>query len=99
KGYVVHGAKRRSSSINMQRIDHRNEDPHFENVNFILHGAWPMPPISFGCQSSEIYNFAAQCHIQVNFETPECMANVLWSRHIARFVQGDLELAGVPSVR
>ena len=37
KGYIVHGIKRRASSLNTQRIDHIYEDPHIENQNFILH--------------------------------------------------------------
>ena len=37
KGYVVHGLKRRSSSLNTDRVDHLYQDPHIENRNFILH--------------------------------------------------------------
>ncbi|MDQ2082194.1 GDP-mannose 4,6-dehydratase [Xanthobacteraceae bacterium Astr-EGSB] len=80
KGYVVHGIKRRSSSFNTQRIDHLYADPHSPNVNFFLHygdltDATNLIRIIQETQPTEVYNLAAQSHVQVSFETPEYTAN------------------------
>ncbi len=80
KGYRVHGIKRRSSLFNTDRIDHLYEDPHVENRNFILHygdltDASNLIRIIQEVQPDEIYNLAAQSHVQVSFETPEYTAN------------------------
>src|SRR6202163_3942599 len=80
KGYVVHGVKRRSSSLNTQRVDHLYEDPHAEGVNFFLHygdmtDATNLTRLMQETQPTEIYNLAAQSHVQVSFETPEYTAN------------------------
>src|ERR1700744_3996271 len=80
KGYIVHGVKRRSSSINTQRVDHLYEDPHGEGVNFFLHygdmtDATNLIRLMQETQPTEIYNLAAQSHVQVSFETPEYPAN------------------------
>ena len=80
KGYVVHGIKRRSSSFNTGRIDHLYQDRHEEKVNFHLHygdmtDATNLIRIVQQVQPSEIYNLAAQSHVQVSFETPEYTAN------------------------
>ena len=80
KGYVVHGVKRRSSSLNTQRVDHLYEDPHTEGVNFFLHygdmtDATNLIRLIQETQPTEIYNLAAQSHVQVSFETPEYTAN------------------------
>src|SRR6187399_1622352 len=80
KGYVVHGVKRRSSSLNTQRVDHLYEDPHVEGVNFFLHygdmtDATNLIRLIQETQPTEIYNLAAQSHVQVSFETPEYTAN------------------------
>src|SRR6187549_2554661 len=80
KGYVVHGVKRRSSSLNTQRVDHLYEDPHNEGVNFFLHygdmtDATNLIRLMQETQPTEIYNLAAQSHVQVSFETPEYTAN------------------------
>jgi GDPmannose 4,6-dehydratase len=80
KGYVVHGVKRRSSSFNTQRVDHLYEDPHIENVNFFLHygdmtDATNLIRLIQETKPSEIYNLAAQSHVQVSFETPEYTGN------------------------
>ena len=80
KGYVVHGIKRRSSSFNTQRIDHLYEDPHAEGVRLTLHygdltDATNLIRIVQQTQPTEIYNLAAQSHVQVSFETPEYTAN------------------------
>src|SRR5471032_2447521 len=80
KGYVVHGVKRRSSSLNTQRVDHLYVDPHVENANFFLHygdmtDATNLIRLIQESQPTEIYNLAAQSHVQVSFETPEYTAN------------------------
>ena len=76
KGYVVHGVKRRSSSFNTARVDHLYADPHEKNVNFFLHfgdmtDASNLIRLIQETQPTEIYNLAAQSHVQVSFETPE----------------------------
>lgn len=80
KGYVVHGIKRRSSSFNTGRIENIYQDPHIENARFILHygdltDATNLIRIVQETQPDEIYNLAAQSHVQVSFETPEYTAN------------------------
>jgi GDPmannose 4,6-dehydratase len=80
KGYVVHGVKRRSSSFNTERIDHLIHDPHEEGVAFHLHygdvtDATNIIRIVQETRPDEIYNLAAQSHVQVSFETPEYTAN------------------------
>ena len=80
KGYVVHGIKRRSSSFNTNRVDHLYHDPHEENLRFMLHygdmtDATNLIRIIQETQPTEIYNLAAQSHVQVSFETPEYTAN------------------------
>jgi GDPmannose 4,6-dehydratase len=80
KGYIVHGIKRRSSSFNTERIDHLYRDPHERNVNFFMHygdltDSTNLIRIVQEVQPDEIYNLAAQSHVQVSFETPEYTAN------------------------
>lgn len=80
KGYVVHGIKRRSSSFNTARVDHLYKDPHERNVNFFMHygdltDSTNLIRIIQEVQPDEIYNLAAQSHVQVSFETPEYTAN------------------------
>jgi len=80
KGYTVHGIKRRSSLFNTQRVDHLYKDPHEEKTNFYLHygdltDATNIIRILQETQPDEIYNLAAQSHVQVSFETPEYTAN------------------------
>jgi GDPmannose 4,6-dehydratase len=80
KGYEVHGIKRRASSFNTDRIDHLYEDPHGSDVRLRLHygdltDATNMLRIVQQVQPDEIYNLAAQSHVQVSFETPEYTAN------------------------
>jgi GDPmannose 4,6-dehydratase len=80
KGYIVHGIKRRSSSFNTGRIEHLFQDPHEQNQRFILHygdmtDATNLIRIVQETQPDEIYNLAAQSHVQVSFETPEYTAN------------------------
>jgi GDPmannose 4,6-dehydratase len=80
KGYEVHGIKRRSSSFNTERVDHLYHDPHEKGVPFQLHygdmtDATNLVRLVQQTQPDEIYNLAAQSHVQVSFETPEYTAN------------------------
>lgn len=80
KGYEVHGIKRRSSLFNTDRIDYLYQDPHESDVKFHLHygdltDATNLIRIVQQVQPDEIYNLAAQSHVQVSFETPEYTAN------------------------
>ena len=81
KGYLVHGIKRRASSLNTQRIDHIYQDPHMENKNFILHygdltDGSNLTRILQEIQPDEVYNLGAQSHVAVSFEAPEYTADV-----------------------
>jgi len=80
KGYEVHGIKRRSSSFNTSRIDHLYRDPHDNEVRFKLHygdmtDSTNLIRLVQEIQPDEIYNLAAQSHVQVSFDTPEYTAN------------------------
>jgi len=81
KGYEVHGIKRRASQFNTDRIDHIYTDPHEEDVRFFLHygdltDSTNLIRIVQETQPDEIYNLAAQSHVQVSFDTPEYTAEV-----------------------
>lgn len=80
KGYVVHGVKRRSSSLNTQRVDDLYVDPHEHDTRFFLHygdmtDSTNLIRLVQETRPDEIYNLAAQSHVQVSFETPEYTAN------------------------
>ena len=80
KGYIVHGIKRRSSSFNSARIDHMYQDPHAPDARFQIHygdmtDSTNLIRIIQLVQPDEIYNLAAQSHVQVSFETAEYTAN------------------------
>jgi GDPmannose 4,6-dehydratase len=80
QGYEVHGLKRRSSSFNTARIDHLYKDPHQEGTRFFLHygdltDSTNLVRLVQQIQPDEVYNLAAQSHVQVSFETPEYTAN------------------------
>ncbi len=80
KGYQVHGVKRRSSSFNTGRIEDIYQDPHIPDGNFALHygdltDSTNLIRIIQETQPDEVYNLAAQSHVQVSFETPEYTAN------------------------
>jgi GDPmannose 4,6-dehydratase len=80
KGYTVHGVKRRSSSFNTARVDHLYTDPHEGKTNFFMHygdltDSTNLIRLVQETQPDEIYNLAAQSHVQVSFETPEYTAN------------------------
>lgn len=106
KGYVVHGVKRRASSFNTQRVDDLYIDPHESTPKFFLHygdmsDSTNLIRLIQEIQPDEIYNLAAQSHVQVSFETPEYTANadalgtlrvleairILGMRDIVRFYQ------------
>jgi GDPmannose 4,6-dehydratase len=80
RGYTVHGIKRRSSSLNTSRIDHLYQDRHEKNVRFFLHYGDMTDTSNIirlvnEAKPTEIYNLAAQSHVQVSFDTPEYTAN------------------------
>ncbi len=80
KGYEVHGIKRRSSSFNTGRIEDIYQDPHTPDPHLILHygdmtDSTNLIRILQETRPHEIYNLAAQSHVQVSFETPEYTAN------------------------
>ena len=79
KGYEVHGIKRRSSSFNTARVDHLYTDPHIEDNKFFMHfgeitDATNLISLIKKIKPDEIYNLAAQSHVQVSFETAEYTA-------------------------
>jgi len=81
KGYIVHGIKRRSSSINTERVDQIYQDPHTPNANFKLHygdltDTSNLIRIVQETQPDEIYNLGAQSHVAVSFDSPEYTADV-----------------------
>jgi GDPmannose 4,6-dehydratase len=81
KGYEVHGIKRRASQFNTDRIDHLYEDPHEEDIQLFLHygdltDSSNLIRIVQETQPDEIYNLAAQSHVQVSFDSPEYTADV-----------------------
>jgi GDPmannose 4,6-dehydratase len=80
KGYEVHGVRRRSSSFNSGRIDHIRRDVHDPDARFFLHygdmtDSTNLIRVIGDTKPTEIYNLAAQSHVQVSFETPEYTAN------------------------
>jgi GDPmannose 4,6-dehydratase len=80
RGYTVHGIKRRSSSFNTERVDHLYVDRHEPDVKFLMHygdmtDATNLIRVVQETQPTEIYNLAAQSHVQVSFETAEYTAN------------------------
>ena len=81
KNYIVHGIKRRASSLNTQRVDHIYQDPQIENKNFILHygdlsDSLNLTKILKDVQPDEVYNLAAQSHVAVSFESPEYTSDI-----------------------
>jgi GDPmannose 4,6-dehydratase len=81
KGYEVHGLIRRSSSFNTGRIDHIFQDPHEENLRLKLHygdltDGVNMTNLIHEIQPTEVYNLAAQSHVQVSFTMPQYTAQV-----------------------
>ncbi|HJW76387.1 MAG TPA: GDP-mannose 4,6-dehydratase [Thermoleophilia bacterium] len=80
RGYVVHGIKRRASLFNTDRVDHLYQDPHAPGVRFFMHygdltDATNLIRVVQETRPDELYNLAAQSHVQVSFETAEYTAN------------------------
>ena len=80
KKYIVHGVKRKSSSLNTQRIDDIYIDPHYSK-KFFLHYGDLSDPLSINklieiIKPDEIYNLAAQSHVAVSFDQPDYTANI-----------------------
>ena len=83
-GYQVHGLKRRSSSLNTERLDHIYRDSHEADTNFFLHyddltDGSSLTSLLYDLRPDEIYNLAAQSHVKVSFEIPEYTADVVAS--------------------
>tara|TARA_Y100000813_G_scaffold197708_1_gene183623 strand:+ start:737 stop:1813 length:1077 start_codon:yes stop_codon:yes gene_type:complete len=81
KGYIVHGLKRRSSSLNTHRIDHIYQEPQATNKNFLLHygdmtDSANIIRLISKIEPNEIYNLAAMSHVKVSFDLPEYTADV-----------------------
>jgi GDPmannose 4,6-dehydratase len=81
KNYIVHGIKRRSSSLNTARIDHIYQDPHEQSPRLVLHygdmtDGSNLASLVGKIQPDEVYNLAAQSHVAVSFEAPEYTADV-----------------------
>lgn len=79
KGYEVHGVIRRASTFNTSRIDHLYQDQHDGGSQMILHhgdltDSSNLNRLIEKIHPSEIYNLAAQSHVQVSFEVPEYTA-------------------------
>jgi GDPmannose 4,6-dehydratase len=82
KGYEVHGLKRRSSSLNTDRLDHLYQDTHEAGARFFLHYAdltdgSSLANLLYDLRPDEIYNLGAQSHVKVSFEVPEFTADVV----------------------
>ena len=80
KNYEIHGIKRRSSSLNTQRVDHLYQDPHENDPRFFMHygdltDSTNLIRLIKKIEPDEIYNLGAQSHVAVSFETPEYTAN------------------------
>lgn len=87
KGYTVHGIKRRASLFNTDRVDHLYADPHERGVRFFMHyddmtNATNLIRVIQETQPDEIYNLAAQSHVQVGFETPEYTGRTWRGDHV-----------------
>jgi len=81
KGYEVHGLKRRSSSLNTERVDHIYQDIHESDKAFHLHYAdlsdgGSLARLLYEIEPDEVYNLGAQSHVKVSFEVPENTAEV-----------------------
>jgi GDPmannose 4,6-dehydratase len=75
KGYLVHGIVRRSSSFNIERIEHLYRDPHDPNRKLFLHygdliDGTGLREILTRVMPDEVYNLGAQSHVRVSFDQP-----------------------------
>ena len=93
KNYQVHGVKRRSSSLNTERIDDIYEDIHDAKSFFLHYGdltdGQSINQIIHKIKPSEIYNLGAQSHVAVSFELPEytMMTNALGTLKILEAIK------------
>ena len=81
KGYIVHGVKRRASSLNTERIDHLYQDPHIPGTRFFLHygdlsDSTSISNLISNIDPDEIYNLAAQSDVRTSFDLPEYTGDV-----------------------
>ncbi|HUA57227.1 MAG TPA: GDP-mannose 4,6-dehydratase [Verrucomicrobiae bacterium] len=81
KGYEIHGLKRRSSSLNTDRVDHLYEDFHESGARLFLHyadltDASSLYAVLAEIQPDEIYNLGAQSHVRVSFDNPVYTSDV-----------------------
>ena len=81
KGYEVHGIKRRSSSLNTERVDHIYQDPHVQGAKFHLHygdlsDTSNLTRLLKETTPDEVYNLGAMSHVAVSFDSPEYTADV-----------------------
>lgn len=81
KGYEVHGLIRRASSFNTQRIEHIYQDPHVADTRLFLHygdliDGFGLTNLIREIQPAEVYNLAAQSHVQVSFSMPQYTGQV-----------------------
>ena len=81
RGYVVHGMKRRASTLNTERIDHLYQDPHEQDRRLILHygdlsDTGSLLRILGEVDPDEVYNLGAQSHVGVSFDAPEYTADI-----------------------
>ena len=80
KGYIVHGVKRRGSTLNTQRVDDIYVDPLIKKNKFFLHYGDVTDSINVfniikKIKPNEVYNLAAQSHVAVSFDIPEYTSN------------------------
>lgn len=71
KGYLVVGLKRRSSSIDTDRVDHVYENPNFKMEYWDLNDASATYRLLLKYKPDEFYNLAAQSHVRVSFDVPQ----------------------------
>lgn len=76
KGYDVHGIIRRSSVDYRERIAHLEGKPHFHLHYADLGDSMSIVQVMNKVRPDEVYNLAAQSHVQVSFDSPEYTANV-----------------------
>ena len=76
KGYAVHGMIRRSSTEKRSRIDHLEKNPNFHLHYGDLSDSMSIVGLVNKIRPDEIYNLAAQSHVQVSFDVPEYTADI-----------------------
>jgi len=96
KGYEVHGIKRRASSYNTSRVDHL---PALKLHYGDMTDGSSLSRIGSAVDPHEVYNLAAQSHVQVSFETPEYTANsdALGTMRLLEAVKAQYEKGHTPT--